>query len=540
MNYVQLSKGAVIVSIDILNLRKFYSNKQAIDIALPVLAIECEATPPLENFLDVYEETVLRLVSIGLSAHGIAKALNATESLVDKILIGLKYKEYVQKEKEKPWELSKDGEKYLNGSIISERASSQSQYGYMFINAIKKEILPFFYLGNVGQIPLFRGSSLPLKLTINGNETNTFQQIKINRSKLNRAYKAFFKNLKILKEYDAGEITKEEAVDLFADLESFDEEIEEEEKQSELPEMDKSNIVLNKNMFIRALIKKPEIFYLRMRIIIDPTYPGGYRVESPFDFNGIDNDYFLRQIQWMEQSDEAYLDNRLVKDFLKREICKISPSYKREVKDYEVFLLERVPLLKLFRSQMIYIYDDMERIYSLMQREHSLIEKENIVSNLSRSVVEGLFNNYFRAIDKEVLNQIQKKAFDDISSYGSALYKKHICSNVHLDDNKLQWVGTKYLHDIIKRLSHTYGNSIMEKFINLFILDYYLSDIRVHKFLVQPDINQKYNVIDKLNRIRRKVSHNTDDRFSNEDYNYYIDNAFVLINNLLEAYREDY
>ena len=75
------------MSIDILNMGRFDTNDQAIDIALPVLAIECEATPPLENFLDAYEETVLKLVSLGLSTNGISKTLNATESLVEEILM---------------------------------------------------------------------------------------------------------------------------------------------------------------------------------------------------------------------------------------------------------------------------------------------------------------------------------------------------------------------------------------------------------------------------------------------------------------------
>lgn len=46
-------------------------------------------------------------------------------------------------------------------------------------------------------------------------------------------------------------------------------------------------------------------------------------------------------------------------------------------------------------------------------------------------------------------------------------------------------------------------------------------------------------MIDKLNRIRRKVSHDTDDRFTNDDYKFYMANVFNMINDLLEAFRED-
>ena len=73
----------------------------------------------------------------------------------------------------------------------------------------------------------------------------------------------------------------------------------------------------------------------------------------------------------------------------------------------------------------------------------------------------------------------------------------------------------------------------------MLVIEYYLSDEKMHKFLFQQNIDQKYRLIDKLNRVRRKVSHDTDDRFTKEDYDLYMANVFDLINRLLEAYRED-
>ena len=528
------------MSIDILNMRKFDTNEQAIDVALPVLAIECEATPPLENYLDAYEETVLKLVALGLSANGISKTLNATLSLVEEILTHLEIKKYAEREIGKPWKLTVDGESYLNGEI-RERASSESQYGYMFINAIKKEVVPFFYAGDIGQISLFRGSSLPLRLTIENDENKTFAPIAVKHAKLKKAYKAYFRNLKTFADCDEGEITTEEAEDLFADLDSFEEEAEEAEMAADATEnkVAAKNHGLSGDMFIRALNKKPEKLYLRMRIIIDPSYPGGYKAESPFDFGGIDNNFFLRQMQWLEQSEDAYIGGEIMQDFLQKEIRKLSPSYKTADKDFGVFVLERIPLLKQYRSRFRYIYEDMERIYSLIQRQHSLLEKENIVNNLARCVVEGLFNSYFRSIGQAKLTQIQQKAIEDVKTYGYVAYKKHICNNARLNEDTLQWVSQKYMNTILTRLSNTYGNSIMEKFINMLVIEYHLSDAKMHRFLSQKNIGQKYSLIDKLNRIRRKVSHDTDDRFTNEDYEFYMVNVFGLINNLLEAFRED-
>ena len=105
------------MSIEILTLGRFEPNDKAVNVALPVLAFECEATPPIENYLDAYEEAVLKLVSIGLSSHGIAGTMNATESLIEEILDNLEQKKYVEKEIGRPWKVTDDGKKYLSGEI---------------------------------------------------------------------------------------------------------------------------------------------------------------------------------------------------------------------------------------------------------------------------------------------------------------------------------------------------------------------------------------------------------------------------------------
>lgn len=518
------------MSIDILNMRHFNSSENSIDIALPVLAIECEATPPMQNYLDSYEEAVLKLVSLGYTVHVISKTLNATESLIEDILSQLESKEYVNREIGRKWKLTEEGQRYLDGTI-QERASSNSQYGFMFINAIKKEVLPFFYPGDIGMISLFRGSAYKLN---SGNEEKTFVSSDIKQQRLKKAYKSFFRYTETISEYENGDITKEEAEDRFADLESFDEEIDSDEPINEI-----ETNRLKRNMFIRPLKNAPRKVYLHMQIIIDPSKVGGYSVESPFDFQGVDNSYFLRQIQWLEQSDETTLEGEIFQKVLSREICKLSPSFKYSDKNFQVFVLERIPLLKMFRSRFSYLYEDMERIYSLMQRQNSLIEKENIVNNLARSVVERLFNEYFKNITTANLSQIRQRANDDIDIYGHIEYKKRILQNVNMSEDKYRWVRQEYLRTMVKRLDFTYGNSIKEKLFNMMVIEYHLGNLYIRRFLSQTDADSTYDIIDNLNQIRRKVSHDTDDRFTNEDYNYYMANVFVLINNLLEPFRED-
>lgn len=211
------------MSIEILTLGRFEPNDKAVNVALPVLAFECEATPPIENYLDAYEEAVLKLVSIGLSSHGIAGTMNATESLIEEILDNLEQRKYVEKEIGRPWKVTDDGNKYLSGEI-GERESDNSQFGYMFVNAIKKDVLPFFYHGDINQIALFRGNALPAKLTVCGDEEKTFEPFTPKRVKLKEAYRRYFKNADTSKQYDDGDITRDEAIDRFEGLDSFDEE----------------------------------------------------------------------------------------------------------------------------------------------------------------------------------------------------------------------------------------------------------------------------------------------------------------------------
>jgi hypothetical protein len=522
------------VYVDILNMGRFETNERAIDVALPVMAIECEASPPMEKYLDAYEDTVLKLVSLGLSTHGISVTLNAAESLIEEILAHLEMKEYAAKEMGKPWKLTDNGEKYLDGSM-SDRESKNSQFGYMFINAIKKDILPFFYQGDINQISLFRGERLPAKLTIRGDEGKTFEEVTVKRSKLRDAYKNYIKNSDTSKQYGEDEISLDEAVDLFEGLDVFDEE--EDVTTLETAEADEQNEIKSK-MFIRALNCPQKRIYLRMRIIIDPQYPGGYRAESPFDYNGIDNNYFLRQVQWLAASGYTWIEEEELNTYLTREIKKISPSYKSSDKDFSVFVLEKIPLLKLYKNKFPMIYDDMSRIYSLMQRQNSLLEKENIVNNISRSVVEGLFNAFFRGLEQGTLEMVSKNAKSDLDYQGCKAFVKQLTQKNQMDSYNIKW-SHNYVKGALGRLTYTHGNSIVEKFINVLAVNYYIGTQESRRFLSNKKIQRLYELTDQLNQIRRKVSHDTDERFEPRDYELYMSNVFELINGLLEAFREE-
>ena len=296
--------------------------------------------------------------------------------------------------------------------------------------------------------------------------------------------------------------------------------------------------VLQSNMFIRALNCPPKRIYLRMRIIIDPQYPGGYRAESPFDFNGIDNDYFLRQIQWLAATGTTFIGEEELNSYLIREVKKIIPSYNNTDKDFSVFVLEKIPLLKTYKSKFPMVYEDMSRIYSLMQRQNSLLEKENIVNNISRSVVESLFNSFFRGLKQDTLDMVSNNAKSDLEYYRCKSFIRQLTQMTEMDPYKITW-SHKYVSGALGRLSRTHGNSIVEKFINVVVVGYYIGTTESRRLLSNKKIQSLYELADQLNQIRRKVSHDTDERFGSRDYEFYMSNVFELVNGLLEAFREE-
>ena len=534
---------------DILHMNGFESNDRAIDIAIPAVAIECEAAPPLSNYLDAYEVAVLKLVEIGLSTNGISKTLNATESLIESVMINLQEDDYLSREAGKQWRLTEAGQKYLKGEEEEDKSSNCSQYGYMFVNAIKKEVFPFFLEGDINQVALFRGKSLPQRLTIDNNEKKTFSEIRVKKSRLREAYKQFYKIRDAKQDLDEGNISYEEAVesvedsDLFVDVDysedgdTFDEaEIEETETLETRERAMKSQ--LTSKMFIRPLENSRKNVYLHMRIIIDPSVPGGYRVESPFRMGGIDNSFFLRQIQWLAANDKTKIGDEYLQTYLEKEIRKISPSYKNQEKEFDVFALEKMPLLKSQRYKHGNMYEDMARIYSLMQNQQSLLEKENIVGNISRSVLECLYNGFFRKVDVRSRRTVSDQAIADLKAEGNKGYIQQLIGKTKLDPDSITW-SYWFIHNAIGRLSTTKGNSTVEKFINIIVINYYIGTEETDKLFNSDHIREIYDCTDELNQIRRKVSHDTDDKFDARDYDLFMSKAFKLINWLLEIYRED-
>ena len=542
------------MSIDILNMRRFDENKNAIDIAFPVLAVECEASEISDKALDSYERVVMKLISLGLSKKGIARTLNATESFIQNVFEVLKARNLVIDAYAKPWKLTEEGKKFLIDSNKEIIITNEKQYGYLFINSLKKELLPYFFKGNIEKVSLYKGEHLPLKLNINKDEKNTFEITDIKISKLKQAYKAYFRLKKQNQQHENIEDIQEtiESIDLFADLDSFDEEIiDHNDDETDVLHDFKDNLSSDKyvtntpnDVFVRKLNKPALKLYLRMRIIIDPNSPGGYKVESPFnDFNGADNEFFLRQIQWCELSQKVFVyenhNNTNIKDFLENEIWKISRNFKPEAKVLDVYLLENLPLIKSHPSKFSAIYDDMERIYPLIQHPDSILKKENCISSISRRIVEVLFNSFFKKLGPRNLKKIQKEAFEELDLYGVDRFINILCKRTKLNYLSFNELSCRRIKSIIANLTTSHGNSIEEKFINILVINFYYDDEIIQNLLSQEKIDLIYENIKKLNHIRIKVSHAVEEKLTDDDYTFYIENIFKLVNTLMQAFVKD-
>lgn len=535
--------------VDIVNMRSFKPNSQAIDIALPVLAYECEASIPIEGSVDAYEEAVLKLISLGLGQKGMANALSAPESLVSEVISHLEDKEYVARSHAKPWHLTEAGYEYLSGSL-QERMSSESQYGYMFVNAIKKEVLPYFYQGDVGKISLFAlgydGQELPQTLGMPGGRSETFAPLAVKQSRLKAAYQRYFRSLDVARRSEDGEITIEEArdevmMDPFADLDALDEDVEygTEEEGRQTPE----NVPLTANMTVRMLRKDPTKLYLRMRIVIDPKVPGGYRAESPFDLGGIDDGYFLRQIQWLEQSGCALLEGEDLHGFITKEIGKLGRLYAIPDKDFSVFVIEKMPSFRLCETRVPTMFDDMRHIYASMQSQPSLIEKENIVGNISRLVAERLLNLFFSQIDVNQLDQVRDRAERDVRrdrSYHNEAYKAQLCNHAGF---VTATIGDD-IRPIVKCIKRSNGrgsngNNIFPKVVNLLVVYFYLGTTRIGRLFSSFDNHDELDKIHQISIIRNRASHDTDEPFTSGDYDQYMAYVFTFINYLAGALWEE-
>ena len=522
--------------------------RQSCRVLLPVYAVECEARPPLETELDAYEEAVLKFLNIGLPPASIRSAIHVTPGMLDTVLSQLDGKGYAVREKNIGWLITEDGQNYLKNEPVEDRVSKDSEYGYMFVSALRKDVLCYFHKGPVDKIMTKRLTQKDLVLGRNGNEQETFTGISVSSRQLGRVYAAWRKLDDRLAANDRSEQRKEIveesriiAEQLFADLESYDE-----VDETPLPERvepppdgcageESGDARRERRRYIRKLETPPKPFYLPVRLLFDPSKLNGYDAASPFPrLGGIDSPWFLRQMQWMARSEEITLEDRSLREFLERECVKFGGAAPLKEKDVSVHMLQVIPRLKYHRERFPSLYSIYPELYGLQQRAASLMEKESVVTQFCTKLLEPLFNMAVRTVPENTLRRIRGQIRRDGQAGDANLVCQRIENAAAISMTALGW-NAGIVMTAIGRLERTHGNSTLEKAINLLALYTYAPSPEIRRYVEAEGLSDHLMQVSQLNGIRRSVSHDTGRRFKERDYEQFMRLVYPVADRLLYA-----
>lgn len=522
--------------------------RQSYNVLLPVYAVECEAHPPVETELDAYEEAVLKFLNIDLPPASIRDAINVTQGMLDTILSQLAQSGYAERKKNIGWVITEAGQRYLKNEQTEELVSKNSEHGYMFVSALRKDILCYFHKGPIDKIQVRQSTPNDHTLRRNGNEQETFTGISVSSRQLGRVYAAWRKLDDRLAANDRSEQRKESveeshiiAEQLFADLESYDE-----VDETPLPERvdtlrdgcnieDLGEVKEDRKRYIRKLETPHKRFYIQICLIFDPSKLNGYDTESPFSrLGGIDTPWFLRQIQWMARSEGITLDNTPLREFLDRECVKFGGTAPLKEKDVSVHMLQVIPRLKYHQEMFPALYNIYPELYSLQQRASSILEKESVVTQFCTKQLEPLFNMIFKTVPESTLRRIRAQIRRDDQAGDANLVCQRIENATGVSMAALGW-NVGMVMTAIRRLERTHGNSTLEKAINLLTLYACAPSPDVRRYIEAEDLSNHLMKVGQLNDIRRSVSHDTNHRFNEHDYNQFMQIVYPIADRLLLA-----
>ncbi len=522
--------------------------RQSYNVLLPVYAVECEAHPPVETELDAYEEAVLKFLNIDLPPASIRDAINVTQGMLDTILSQLAQSGYAERKKNIGWVITEAGQRYLKNEQTEELVSKNSEHGYMFVSALRKDILCYFHKGPIDKIQVRQSTPNDHTLRRNGNEQETFTGISVSSRQLGRVYAAWRKLDDRLAANDRSEQRKESveeshiiAEQLFADLESYDE-----VDETPLPERvdtlrdgcnieDLGEVKEDRKRYIRKLETPHKRFYIQICLIFDPSKLNGYDTESPFSrLGGIDTPWFLRQIQWMARSEGITLDNTPLREFLDRECVKFGGTAPLKEKDVSVHMLQVIPRLKYHQEMFPALYNIYPELYSLQQRASSILEKESVVTQFCTKLLEPLFNMIFKTVPESTLRRIRAQIRRDDQAGDANLVCQRIENATGVSMAALGW-NVGMVMTAIRRLERTHGNSTLEKAINLLTLYACAPSPDVRRYIEAEDLSNHLMKVGQLNDIRRSVSHDTNHRFNEHDYNQFMQIVYPIADRLLLA-----
>ena len=522
--------------------------RQSYNVLLPVYAVECEARPPIKKELDAYEEAVLKFVDIDLPPASLRIAISVTQGMLDTIFSQLAQNGYIERKNNSGWIITEEGRKYLKNELTGEQVSKNSEYGYMFVSALRKDILCYFHKGPIDKIQIRRLTQKDLVLGRRGNEQDTFTGISVSSRQLGRVYAAWRKLDDRLATNDRSEQRKEIieesciiAEQLFADLDSYDEADETPlpERIDNLPDNyiseESDDAKDDGNRYIRKLETPPKRFYIQVRLFFDPSKLNGYDTESPFTWlGGIDSPWFLRQVQWMARSDGITLDNIPLREFLERECIKFGGAIPLKEKDVSVHMLQVIPRLKYHRERFPSLYEIYPELYSLQQRASSLMEKENVVTQFCTKLLEPLFNMIFKTVPENTLHRIKGQVNRAKYAGEADLVCQRIENASGIDFSTLS-LSQSTVMNTISRLESTHGNSTLEKAVNLLTLYTYSPSPIIRRYIETDDLANHLVKVSQLNNIRKSVSHDTNHRFNEHDYDQFMRLVYPIADRLLLA-----
>ena len=517
-----------------------YGEGNSIVALLPVWAYECEVHPPYERELDAYEDAVLRMVRIKMGANAMASALNASQSLIGTILSNLQDKGFIERRNGHEWGITNDAQAYFDG-YYQEKASEKAEYGFMFASALRKDVLPYYHSGTLDSIRLLNNG---YEVQRNGNAQDTFTQYYPDNRVLGKAYTNYRKAVKAYNLQEEKKITLHEAAqiveDQFADLDSMDEyEIRDtpmgtDPAQAVAQAMDQEEKE-RENLVVRRLNKPARRRFLRLRIVFDPSATNGFRVESPFDMRGIDNSWYLRQIQWMMNSDEILLGEEPLRDFMMRESSKLSSSRPIRETDYSVYVLEKMPLLKIHRELFPTIYENFGNIYRDIQKQSTLLDKENIVNQICTKVLEALYRRIFQSVNDNTIITVQRRAKNEIETMGPREYRRRLFTICKIPPDTIQRSKAEVVKKAADNLDWSRGNSILEKMYNLMLLYYYAPNDMIRRYVEMGDFQHCVESVCDMNLVRVSVAHDADHPFTAQSYTDFMNKVYPVANRMLST-----
>ena len=140
----------------------------------------------------------------------------------------------------------------------------------------------------------------------------------------------------------------------------------------------------------------------------------------------------------------------------------------------------------------------------------------------------------FKAVPENTLHRIRGQIRRDDQAGDANLVCQRIESATGISMTAFGW-NVGMVMTAIGRLERTHGNSTLEKAINLLTLYVYASAPDIRRYVEAEGLSNHLMKVGQLNDIRRSVSHDTNHRFNERDYDQFMQLVYPIADRLLLA-----